>query len=157
MAEIKIQKAIIENLKEILELNQKLCDYDYKNFDDTIDCTWPSNNKRYFKESIESEDSLTLVVLDEEKIIGYLIGSIGNAEDYRKINKIAEIDNMFVLSEYQNKGIGKSLIKRFFEWAKEKGIKRVKVVASAENTKAINFYEKNKFLNYNIILEKDIK
>ena len=157
MAEVKIQKATIENLKNILELNQKLFDYESENFDKTLDCDWPSRNKEYFKKALESKDRLALVVLIKNKMVGYLIGSLGEAKDYRKIKKIAEIDNMLVLPKYRNQGIGDSLIERFFNWVKERGINRVKVVAPAQNKKAINFYRKTGFLDYNITLETNIK
>lgn len=150
---IKIKKATLENINDILNLNQQLFDYDHKNFDKTLDCSWPSNNKKYFKNSITSKNSLALVVVDKEKVIGYLMGSINNAEDYRNIKKIAELDNMFILPQYRKKGIGIDLCKKFFKWAREKGIERVKVIVSEQNNKAISYYKKCGFLGYDLTLE----
>lgn len=152
---IEIKKATIENVKDILNLNQQLFNYD-KNFDKTLDPTWPSNNKKYFKNSIINKNSLALVVVDNAEIVGYLIGTINEAEDYRNIQKIAELDNMFILPKYRKKGIGTDLCGKFFKWAKEKGIKRASVIVSEQNSKAINYYKKCGFLDYNLILEAKI-
>ena len=154
--EIVIKKATLENLKDIINFNQQLFDYDYGNFDKTLDCSWPSNNEDYYRDSITKEDSLALVVFADNKIVGYLIGNLTKPEDYRKIGKLAEIDNMFILSEVRGQGVGTSLCERFFKWAKEKGAKRIKVVASAQNKKAIKCYRKNGFEDYNLTLERDI-
>ncbi len=156
MEETIIKEAEMKHLKDILNLNQQLFDYEYENFDKTLDCSWSPNNEKYFKNSITKDDSLALVVLIKNKVIGYLIGSIKKAEDFRNIKKLAEIDNMIILSEYRKKGIGTSLCKRFIDWAKKKGIRRIKVVASANNIKTINFYRKNKFKDYDLTLETDI-
>jgi len=153
---IEVKEAEISNLEDILNLNQQLFNYEYENFDKTLNCNWPPNNLKYFKEAIIKDDSLALVVFIEDKIIGYLIGSIEKAEVYRKIKQIAEIDDMFIIPEYRGKGIGVLLYKRFIKWAKKKGINRVRVVASAQNVKTINFYKKNKLKEYDLILESDI-
>lgn len=156
MEDIKIQRATIENLNDILNLNQQLFDYEYKNFDKTLDCSWPPKNRNYFKKSIISKNGLALVVIDKEKVVGYLMGNIDKAEDYRNILKIAELDSMFILPEYREKGIGFDLYKEFVKWAKEKGVKRAKVVVSEQNKIAIGYYKKCGFSEYNLILETKI-
>jgi len=63
---------------------------------------------------------------------------------------------MFILPEHRKKGIGNLLCKRFFGWAKDKGVRSAKVVASVQNDGAIFCYKKNGFIDYNLTLEKDL-
>ena len=67
-----------------------------------------------------------------------------------------QLKNMFVLEEYRGKGIGTELINKFIEWCKERGTKRIRIVASVQNKKAIELYRKLGFNDYNLILENEI-
>lgn len=153
--QMKIRKAVIEDLKKIIELNRELFHYDL-NFDKTLDTKWPDKNKEYFKERITGKNSIALVAEDGKKIIGYLLGAIRKAEGYRSIKKIAELENMFVVEEHRGKGIGKLLINKFMKWAKNKKMKRIRVVASAQNVRAIKLYKNNLFSEYDNVMEADI-
>jgi len=154
--ELEIREATIDNLEDILDFNQQLFDYDIEKFDKTLNCNWPSNNEKYFRESIEKDDSLALVVFVDDKLVGYLIGGIKKPGDYRVIKQIAEIENMFILSEHRGKGVGVLLCEKFIGWAEKRGVKRVKVVASAQNKGAISCYKKCGFYDYDLVLEKDL-
>jgi len=153
---MEIKEATLDNVKDILNLNQELFDYEHDNFDATLDCSWPPNNENYFEESIEKKDSLALVAFVDGRLVGYLIGSVKNAEDYRKIEQLGEIDNMFILPEFRGKKIGLALCDKFLGWAREKGVKRVRVVASVQNEGAIACYMKSGFEDYNLVLERDL-
>ncbi|MFH1501223.1 MAG: GNAT family N-acetyltransferase [archaeon] len=153
---MEIREAKIEEVEEILKLNQQLFDYEFENFDKTLDCNWSPKNKGYFEKAIKGKNSITLVAVLDGKIIGYLVGGIHKAGNYRKIEKLVEVENTFILEEQRGKGVGEKLFKMFLEWAKKKKVKRMKVVASAKNKRAINFYKKCGFLDYDSILERNI-
>ena len=152
---MKIRKASLKDLEEIKKLNQELFYHDL-NFDNTLDVKWPDKNKNYYKKRITNKDSLALVVESEKKIIGYLFGAITDAQNYRTIKKIAELENMLILQEHRGKGIGKRLIKEFIGWAKSKKRKRIKVIASAQNQQAIAVYKNSGFSECAMILEASI-
>jgi len=154
---MQIRKAKLEDIKKIIALNQKLFDYEYLNFDKTLDCNWPSKNKKYFKKCITNKNSLTLIAIENNKIVGYFIGAINKTEDYRNITKIAEGENTYILPKYQRKGIGTQFYKRFLEWAKSKGVNRIKTVVSKKNKQSLNWNKKLGFECYNIVLEKELK
>ena len=144
----------MNDLEDIKNLNQKLFYNDYL-FDKTLDLAWPSKNKKYFKKHILDKNSLTQVAEDKGKIIGYAIGSITKAESYRIIKHFAELENMLIIKNYRGKGIGTKLILNFLQWAKNKGIKRTRMIASADNKEAIALYKKIGFKEHNIILEQN--
>ena len=71
-------------------------------------------------------------------------------------SKIAEAENMFVLEEFRGQGIGVKLLQEFVTWCKSKDVKRIRTVASAQNTRAIEFYRRAGFLDYDLVLERDL-
>jgi len=63
---------------------------------------------------------------------------------------------MLVLKQYRSLNVGSKLASEFFRWCKKKKINRIVVSVSHQNLKAINFYKKNEFFDYDVILEKKI-
>ncbi len=55
---------------------------------------------------------------------------------------------MFVLEEYLRLGVGAKLFEASLQWCRSNGINRMRVVASAQNKRAIDFYKKNGFDDY---------
>jgi len=154
--EINIKKATIEHLKDIQNLNYQLCKKENKEFDSTIIPTWPlsKKGKEYFKQKIIKNSNCAFVAIVNRKIVGYLVGGLSEKEGYRNISNLVELENMFVLEEFRNLGIGANLYRAFTKWCKSKKVKKQKVIVSAQNIKAINFYKNNKFKDYSLILEK---
>ena len=90
-----------------------------------------------------------------DNIVGFLIGSISETEDYRNLDNIAEIFSMFVNPEIRSQGIGNKLVKHFLQWSKDR-VKRAKVVVSAPNKRGIEFYRKAGFIEHEIVLERNL-
>lgn len=153
-AQIKV--ATIDNLKDIQELNHQLCIKENKEFDPTINEDYPiqKEGKEYFKERIENGCALVAEV--GNKIVGYLVGGMSEISDYRNVSKMAEAENMYVLEEYRSFGIGGKLFQRFVDWCKIREVERIRVFASAKNTKAIEFYKKEGFETCEIVLERKL-
>lgn len=153
---VKIQFATTQNLKDIQDLNHQLCIKENKEFDPTINPDYPiqKSGEKYFKDRIKNDCALIAIV--DNKIVGYLIGAISEIEDYRNISKIAEAENMFVLEDYRKLGIGKKLLQEFTKWCKSKKAKRIKAIASAQNIRAIEFYHREGFEDYDLVLEKKL-
>ncbi|MBT3582482.1 GNAT family N-acetyltransferase [Candidatus Woesearchaeota archaeon] len=155
---MKIREAKLTDLQVIKELNLKLFEKEYKDYDKTLNMDWTFSKKgdKYFKDCITKDDCFAIVAIDSDKIIGYLAGSISKPEFYRAVSKLAEMDNMIVLPEYRNKGIGTKLINEFIKWCKKKKVERATVTASYQNKLAINFYKKNNFKEYDTVLELEL-
>ena len=64
---------------------------------------------------------------------------------------------MFVENEYRGYGIGHKLIDYFKEYCCERDVRNLKVVASFKNTNAINFYRKNGFEEFDLILTMNME
>ena len=155
MKETIIRKATLNDLKSIQELNYALFQFEKENFDPTLIVDWPSSEegKNYFKELINNE--YVIVAIENEKIVGYLAGTIPEKGSYELV-QYGEINNMIVAEKARGFGIGKQLIDCFKEYCKEKNIHHLKVVASAKNQVAIDFYKKQGFEDFNITLTMDM-
>ena len=150
--EIIIKKATIENLKDIQELNNKLFELEYENFDDSLRVGWPLENEgeEYFKEVLNN--GIIYIALADNKIIGYLAGSF-NIENTYVTKTLAEADNMYILEDYRKYGVGTRLMNEFKNECIKRGIQELKVTASAKNINAINFYRKKGFEDFELTLK----
>ena len=72
------------------------------------------------------------------------------------LEAIAEVENMYILEPCRNLGIGDMLMDEFEIWAKSKNANFLRVVATVQNTKGINFYRKNGFNDLDLTLEKKL-
>ena len=151
---ITIRNAVMDDLKAIQELNYKLFDLEFNNFDPTLNLEWTFSEKgeNYFKSVIEK--GTVWVALENKKIIGYLAG-VECEPSYLTI-KMAELDNCYIEKEYRNKGIGNMLLLEFKKYCKNKGIHEIKVTASALNKNAIDFYKNNEFNDYEVTYKMKI-
>jgi len=157
--EVKIKSATVEHLEDIRKAHVMLSEKVHKDFDDkTINRNWAfsQDGEEYLKERIIMDDGFISVAYADDKIVGYLIGGINASRSDRIPPDIAELESMFVLDECRDMGVGTKLCQAFEEWCKSKGIKRMRVIVFTENKGGINFYRKNGFADYDLILEKDI-
>jgi N-acetylglutamate synthase-like GNAT family acetyltransferase len=108
-----IRKATINDLDEIINLNKLLFELEYNNFDNTLDINWPTSRegRGYFIDAINKD--ITLVCEMDNRVVGYLTGTLNTEYSYNTI-KQAELNNMCVLQEYRNKGIGRELYNEFW-------------------------------------------
>ena len=153
---IKIDFAKTEDLKDIQNLNLLLFQKEKEEYDPTFNLNWTfgPEGTDYFSKSLKDNNSCILVARSDKQIIGYLAGKIKMTKNtHRTLENQAELENMMILAEYRNKQIGTKLVEKFFQWAKDKGIKNIKVIASSKNEPAINFYKKCGFKDYDHTLE----
>jgi len=156
--EMKVEVATSENLRDIQGLNKILFDEEFAKYDQTINCNWTlsKEGEDFYKKRISGESGCAFVLKSDEQIIGYLVGSLSDDEFYRNIKNIAELDDMFILEQFRSGGYGSKLYDAFIDWCEAKKVKRIKVLVTAKNEQAINFYKKKGFLDYNVTLEADL-
>lgn len=85
---------------------------------------------------------------NDEKIIGYLKINFGQAQTELKDDKALEIERIYVLKEYHGKKVGQILYDKAIEIAKQKNAEYVWLGVWEENPRAINFYKKNGFVEF---------
>ncbi len=154
---VKIRLARENELKAIQDLNYQLFVHD-KEHDPLLNMDWPyeSEGTKYFKSRISEKEGVCFVAIVDNKVVGYLAGSVTPSYPYRIIKKQTELENTLVLAEYRSQRIGEQLFEQFIHWSEEQGAERIKVSTAAGNTRAISFYHRVGFEDYGLELEYPI-
>lgn len=84
----------------------------------------------------------------DETIIGYLKLNFGQSQTELKDDKALEIERIYVLKEFHGKKAGQILYDKAIEIAKNKKADYVWLGVWEENPRAINFYKKNGFVEF---------
>ena len=96
-----------------------------------------------FIDSMESDNSATLVAMVEDRIIGYALLSIRDQAPLYKIKRVGSISGLIVTKEHRRKGVAQRLLdeaKAFFNRA---GVRYFTVFTALANQGAIAFYKEN--------------
>jgi len=102
----------------------------------------------YFKNILNDENSLFLVAIIKEKIIGFIQNEISETEHpLIKSYRYGHISELVIDSELQRQGIGKLLLKESHKWFQEKEITEVNLVVFDFNKEAIEFYKNLGYVN----------
>lgn len=120
----KIRKATMSDIQSIYDLNKQCLPIYYSYLEHAM--------------LLLSSSYLVLVAERKSKIIGYMIGEFNESDRNFHILSIG-VDNKF-----RSKGIGTFFIKELINFIKKK-YDNVTLIVHVENTKGIQFYEKNGF------------
>ncbi len=82
----------------------------------------------------------------EHHIIGYLKINFEEAQTEKLGNRCMEVERIYVLQKYQGLKAGQALLNKSILLAKEKHLDFIWLGVWENNKKAIQFYEKNKFI-----------
>lgn len=84
----------------------------------------------------------------DNKVIGYLKLNFGQSQTELKNENALEIERIYVLKEYHGKNVGQLLYNNAMQIAKQKYADYVWLGVWEENPRAINFYKKNGFVEF---------
>ena len=99
-------------------------------------------------EEIKNENSELYFAILEGNIIGYLKLNFGRSQTEIKDNKALEIERIYVLKDFHGKNVGQVLYDKAIGIAKEKSADYVWLGVWEENPRAIRFYKKNGFVEF---------
>ncbi|MBC6489555.1 GNAT family N-acetyltransferase [Flavihumibacter stibioxidans] len=151
MDNIIIKPVTISDLSQLQKISKQTF------FDTFSAVNTPENMAKYLEESL-SVEKLTSELNDEHSafyfaildsdIIGYLKLNFGKAQTELKDSKALEIERIYVLKEYHGKKVGQILYEKAMEIAREKNADYVWLGVWEENHRALNFYKKNGFVEF---------
>ena len=145
---VKIRKSIPDDVFEIRRVQRETWFKTYPNEKEGIttediklkfkDDSTPEGKKKMEekKKKYKDKNNGIWVAEDNNKIIGFCNAIKG--DDHNRVGEI------YVLPTYQNKGIGKLLIKKAFNWLSDE--KDIYVNVASYNKQAIGFYKKSEFV-----------
>ena len=126
--EWQIEKMRPEHIKEVAEIERRI-----------FTLPW---SEQGFLSSLQSEDTLYLVVRKEGRVAGYC-GLLQSFDE-------ADITNVAVAEEARGAGIGFAMLSELMRLGKERGIERYTLEVRASNAAALHLYEKLGFQSVGI-------
>ncbi|MEY3420113.1 MAG: hypothetical protein RIR48_393 [Bacteroidota bacterium] len=84
----------------------------------------------------------------DNKIIGYLKLNFGQSQTEMKEDNALEIERIYVLKAYHGKNVGQVLLEKSIHIARQKGLDFIWLGVWEENSRAIHFYKKNGFVEF---------
>lgn len=84
----------------------------------------------------------------DNNVIGYLKVNFGKSQTELQDDKALEIERIYVLKEFHGKSVGQLLYDKAIQIAKHKNADYIWLGVWEENPRAINFYKKNGFIEF---------
>lgn len=101
--------------------------------------------EKYVRESMDSQNSQVLVVLDGEEVVACSISNVSHHPPVFERTTYGLISDMVVKSDYRRQGIGKRLLDEIRKWFSQQGITRIELRVSARNEVAYSFWNRHGF------------
>lgn len=97
---------------------------------------------------LTDENSAFYFATLNNEVIGYLKINFGSSQTELKDNKSLEIERIYVSKEFHGKKVGQLLYEKAIEIAKQKKCEYVWLGVWEENLRALHFYKKNGFVEF---------
>ena len=151
MTNIEIRELTINDIVELQKISRQT-------FHETFAALNSEENMaKYLEEELSIEkltaelnnpDSAFYFAVYNANAIGYLKLNFGESQTELKEQKAVEIERIYVLKEFHGQHIGQLLYDKAIQVARQKNAEYVWLGVWEENTKAINFYKKNGFIEF---------
>lgn len=151
MNTIKIEKATlseVDHLQAIAKQTFFETFADYNTADDMQKYLDDNFNFEKLTSEINNPDSEFYFALFDDKVIGYLKINFNDAQTELKDNTSIEIERIYVLKDFHGKKVGQLLYYTALDIAKRKEANYVWLGVWEKNPRAINFYKKNGFVEF---------
>ncbi|WLD24624.1 GNAT family N-acetyltransferase [Flavobacterium dauae] len=151
MENITIQKTTLSDIEQLQKIGRET-------FAETFSSSNTKENmKKYLEEGfsfekltdeLNNKNSEFYFALSENEVIGYLKINFGQSQTELQDSTALEIERIYVLKEFHGKKVGQVLYEKAIEIAKQKNADYVWLGVWEENPRAISFYKKNGFVEF---------
>lgn len=151
MTNIQIKEISLNDINQLQKIGRQT-------FQETFsESNSEENMKNYLEEGFSSEkltkeltnkDSQFYFATLENEVIGYLKVNFGESQTELKGEKSLEIERIYVSKEFHGKKVGQLLYEKAIQVAKDKNVDYVWLGVWEENLRAISFYTKNGFIEF---------
>lgn len=97
---------------------------------------------------LKNKSSELYFAMLENNVIGYLKLNFGKSQTELKDDSAIEIERIYVLKEFHGKSVGQVLYEKAISIARQKNVDYVWLGVWENNPRAINFYRKNGFVEF---------
>lgn len=151
MTEIEITKVTLNDIDQLQKIGKQTF---YETF---ATGNTEENMTKYLDEGFSAE-KLTTELNDnnaefyfatlDDNVIGYLKLNFGQSQTELQDDKGLEIERIYVLKEFHGKSVGQLLYNQSIKIARQKNMDYVWLGVWEENPRAIHFYKKNGFVEF---------
>lgn len=151
MSNIEIKKATLNDIDQLQKIGRQT-------FQETFSESNSEENMKNYLEEGFSNEKLTAELNDvnsefyfatlDNEVIGYLKINFGESQTELKDSNALEIERIYVSKEFHGKSIGQLLYDKAIQMAKLKNADYVWLGVWEENPRAISFYKKNGFVEF---------
>ena len=151
MDKIVIIKATINDIEKLQKISRQT-------FLETFSAGNTDENMQKYLDEALSKTKLTTELDDQnaefyfatidDNVIGYLKINFGQSQTELQDDKALEIERIYVLNDYHGKPVGQILYDKAIQIARQKNADYIWLGVWEENHKAINFYSKNGFVEF---------
>lgn len=151
MKEIEIRRVVFDEIDQIQKISKQTF---YETFSRV---NTEENMAKYLTDKLSAEilsielnnkNSEFYFAISGGEIIGYLKLNSGQSQTELNDIKSLEIERIYVLKEFHGKGVGQLLYQKAIQRAQETGLDSVWLGVWEENPRAISFYKKNGFVEF---------
>lgn len=151
MENITVQKVTLNNIEQLQHIGRQTF-YETFSAGNTEENMTNYLNERFSLEQLTTElndknAEFYFATLDNT-VIGYLKVNFGQSQTELQDDKALEIERIYVLKEFHGKKVGQVLYEKAVEIAKQKNAAYVWLGVWEENPRAISFYKKNGFVEF---------
>jgi ribosomal protein S18 acetylase RimI-like enzyme len=129
-----------------------------KTFEETFSASNSEENMRNYLEEgfaaekltaeLNNQNSAFYFAMVKEEVVGYLKVNFGESQTELKDSKALEIERIYVAKEFHGKSVGQVLYDKAIQIAKQQDAEYVWLGVWEENPRAISFYKKNGFVEF---------
>ena len=132
-----------------------------------LEKTWVNENITYGIEQsgndyfINADKNYFFIALNQNRVIAYIICEIIDKNEnniFPENSKFLSVNDLYVLKEYRNQGIGEKLLDKIENEAKNNGINHIFVSTATKDTDTVvRFYKRNGYKIWTTSLFKSIE
>ena len=143
---MKIVIAKESHIPEIISLWEE-----FARFHEPLDPRYPMKDDArvgyeiHLREEIDANNTRVLVVLDDDRVVGYVMAKIKKIGEAWKREKYGYIEEMAVTADSRRHGIGSRLLEEILDWFKSEDIEMIEVSVAAKNIIGNSFWNKHGF------------
>ena len=145
------------HIPSVLELWKELMTF-HEPFDSLFEMSQGAEKSMasHLEKLIAGKDSLVLIAIEDDGIVGYTIAQIASYPPVFVRQKYGRISDMAVRQLSRRRRHGELMLDKTIAWFHEQGVDRVELRVVSKNLVAYSFWKKHGFTDYIHELYKDI-
>lgn len=151
MSDIQIKKVGVNELESLQNIGKQTFSETFSEGNSEEDMNQYLEEKfsvSQLKSELSDENSLFYFAVADETIVGYLKVNSGDSQTEIKDKNALEIERIYVMKDFHGKSVAKHLYNKAIEIAESQNAEYVWLGVWEENARAISFYKKNGFVEF---------